>query len=200
MGRLKAPERRSQLIVVATQLFAERGFDATTTAAIAAAAGVSEPILYRHFRSKQELFAAIVSDVTHSLTAQWQQQTAGSGIPAKAFETLSKMWPDHLRECTARYQVIHNALVSSRDPAVIETLRVFYKSMETYFMNLLREGQEAGVFRKDLDLPAATWFVMERGIGYTLMRLSLGPVEGSNNDVAVDLSLRALLADPIAGA
>src|SRR5438067_12182421 len=60
MRRLKAPQRREQLIEVATKLFAKWGYDATTTAAIAEAAGVTEPILYRHFDSKQELFVAIV--------------------------------------------------------------------------------------------------------------------------------------------
>src|SRR5687768_7683292 len=53
MPRLKAAQRREQLISVATRLFAERGYEATTTAAIAEAAGVTEPILYRHFHNKQ---------------------------------------------------------------------------------------------------------------------------------------------------
>ncbi len=59
MARLKAPQRREQLISVATRQFAKFGYDATTTDAIAKAAGVTEPILYRHFGSKQELFIAI---------------------------------------------------------------------------------------------------------------------------------------------
>ena len=63
MPRLKAPQRREQLIEVATKLFARNGYEATTTAAIALAAGVTEPILYRHFKSKQELFVAIVRAV-----------------------------------------------------------------------------------------------------------------------------------------
>ena len=45
MPRLKAPQRREQLIEVATKLFARNGYEATTTAAIALAAGVTEPIL-----------------------------------------------------------------------------------------------------------------------------------------------------------
>ena len=64
MARLKAAQRREQLIGVATKLFAKTGYDATTTADIAKAAGVTEPILYRHFESKQELFVAIVRDVS----------------------------------------------------------------------------------------------------------------------------------------
>ncbi len=53
--RLKAPQRRELLEEAAAELFAERGYEATTVEQICAAAGVSKPMLYRHFESKQEL-------------------------------------------------------------------------------------------------------------------------------------------------
>jgi len=54
-GRLKASQRRELLEEAAAQLFANRGYEATTVEQICAAAGVSKPMLYRHFESKQEL-------------------------------------------------------------------------------------------------------------------------------------------------
>ena len=58
--RLKAEERRSQLLGIAKKLFSECGFENTTTKAIAAAAGVTEAIIFRHFASKEELYANIL--------------------------------------------------------------------------------------------------------------------------------------------
>jgi TetR/AcrR family transcriptional regulator len=58
--RLKAEERRSQLLGIAKRLFSESGFENTTTKAIAAAAGVTEAIIFRHFASKEELYAKIL--------------------------------------------------------------------------------------------------------------------------------------------
>jgi TetR/AcrR family transcriptional regulator len=58
--RLKAEERRSQLLGIAKKLFSECGFENTTTKAIAAAAGVTEAIIFRHFASKEELYASIL--------------------------------------------------------------------------------------------------------------------------------------------
>jgi TetR/AcrR family transcriptional regulator len=46
-----------QLLRIAKELFSEHGFENTTAKAIAAAAGVTEAIIFRHFRSKQELYA-----------------------------------------------------------------------------------------------------------------------------------------------
>src|SRR5437763_11349804 len=83
MPRLKAAQRREQLIEVATKLFARSGYDATTTAAIAIAAGVTEPILYRHFKSKQELFVAIVRDVSANTMRGWAALSAEVSDPAE---------------------------------------------------------------------------------------------------------------------
>jgi AcrR family transcriptional regulator len=62
MQRLPAKDRRAQLIDVAMQLFAEQGFDGTTTREIADRAGVNEAIIFRHFTTKEELYWAVVQD------------------------------------------------------------------------------------------------------------------------------------------
>lgn len=53
-------ERRAAIIDAAVRLFAERGFRGTTTRELAAAVGVSEPVLYQHFKTKRELYTAII--------------------------------------------------------------------------------------------------------------------------------------------
>ena len=53
-------ERRSQILSVAVSLFSQRGFRGTTTKEIAHAAGVSEAMVFRHFATKEELYAAIL--------------------------------------------------------------------------------------------------------------------------------------------
>lgn len=55
-------EKRDRIVAAAAALFAERGYAAATTARIAARAGVSEGIVFHHFRSKRELFRRVVAD------------------------------------------------------------------------------------------------------------------------------------------
>ena len=59
-GRLTAAARRAQLIEIGREVFAERGFGATSVEEIAARANVSKPILYDHFGGKEGLYAAVV--------------------------------------------------------------------------------------------------------------------------------------------
>src|ERR1700710_2585190 len=110
MPRLKAPQRREQLIEVATKLFAKWGYDATTTAAIAEAAGVTEPILYRHFKSKQELFVAIVREMSDQTLANWRTLIADADNATDRIRRVAEAFPRHLQKLGDAYHVIHGAL------------------------------------------------------------------------------------------
>jgi len=58
--RMTAGERRAAIVRCACRLFAEKGFRGTTTRELATAVGVTEPVLYRHFRTKRDLYSAII--------------------------------------------------------------------------------------------------------------------------------------------
>jgi len=60
--RLPAPDRKRQLIDIAMKLFSEQGFDGTSTREIAESAGVNEALIFRHFKTKEELYWAVLAD------------------------------------------------------------------------------------------------------------------------------------------
>lgn len=57
---MRAGDRRAQILLTAGRLFGERGYAGTRLDDIAAAAGVTKPIVYRHFDSKQALYVALL--------------------------------------------------------------------------------------------------------------------------------------------
>src|SRR5436190_5938261 len=60
--RLSSDERKASIVEAAMRIFAEKGFRGTTTRELAAAVGVTEPVLYEHFRTKRDLYSAIISE------------------------------------------------------------------------------------------------------------------------------------------
>src|SRR5262249_55499278 len=142
---------------VATKLFAKTGYEATTTAAIADAAGVTQPILFRHFKSKQELFVAIVRVVSAQTLQQWQAIIANSTDPAEELRAVSSALPDHIKKPADAYHVLHGALGTSRDKKVLAVMREHYQQIEDFFGKIVAEGHKSGSFRKDLSPKAAAW-------------------------------------------
>src|ERR1022692_248921 len=75
--RLPASDRRLQLVETALDFFSRKGFGGTTTKEIAAAAGVTEAIIFRHFPTKQDLYNAVLdhhhdSGKLAECVAQWK--------------------------------------------------------------------------------------------------------------------------------
>lgn len=75
--RPSADATRDRIVAAAADLFSERSFDGATTRDIAARAGVTQPLLNYHFRSKEELWQAAVGSLFALLDATMQDRAAG---------------------------------------------------------------------------------------------------------------------------
>ncbi|MDO4784943.1 MAG: TetR/AcrR family transcriptional regulator [Propionibacteriaceae bacterium] len=64
---MTSAERREQLVVIARELFAEKGFEGTSVEEIAARAEVSKPVVYEHFGGKEGAYAVVVDRETRTL-------------------------------------------------------------------------------------------------------------------------------------
>jgi len=190
MPRLKAPQRREQLIAVATRLFARHGYDATTTASIAEAAGVTEPILYRHFKSKQDMFVAIVRAMSAQTMQEWEELISDVGDPAERIKAVAQAVPAHIKRLSDAYHVLHGALSTSQDKKVHGVLREHYDQIEEFFCKVVVDGHKMGVFRPDLDPKSAAWQLILSGIGYAMITLNLDEVERPVVDHVIESIVR----------
>ncbi|PJI94752.1 TetR/AcrR family transcriptional regulator [Luteimicrobium subarcticum] len=82
--RLPRASRRAQLLGIATELFAEHGYHHISMDDIADRAGVSKPVLYRHFPSKLDLYLAVVDACADHLVREVEEALA----PARALEDV----------------------------------------------------------------------------------------------------------------
>ncbi len=89
--RLSAEERREQIIESARRVFEQTGFDGARTRDLAAAAGVNEALLYRHFGSKEELFDASVATPLEEAVAKVVES---SGAPPEEFDATGTVMYD----------------------------------------------------------------------------------------------------------
>src|SRR5262245_21160106 len=92
-SRMTAGDRRQQILDVAVALFSQKGFRGTTTREIALAAGVNEAIIFRHFATKSDLYAAIIDQKASSPEIAALQGSLDDAMRAKddreVFETLA---------------------------------------------------------------------------------------------------------------
>ena len=109
-------QRREQLIEVARTLFADRGVDGTSVEEIAAAAGVSKPVVYEHFGGKEGLYAVVVDREVRRLedAIQTAITTPGTGYRT-VIERGALALLDYIDERPEGFRII------SRDSSVAAT-------------------------------------------------------------------------------
>jgi AcrR family transcriptional regulator len=94
--RFSAEDRRHQILQVATELFAGRGFEGTTTREIARRAKVNEAIIFRHFPTKDDLYWAVIeAKCQSSAKKEFLSEILEAGEPVR--ETFVKLADTILR-------------------------------------------------------------------------------------------------------
>jgi AcrR family transcriptional regulator len=84
--RLPRAEREQQMLSAARALFAERGYGAVTMDDVAAAVGVTKPLLYTYFGNKERLYLACMEPAANDLREAVARAVAESERPADALE------------------------------------------------------------------------------------------------------------------
>ena len=136
--KLGRAETRRHLEDVAAQLFAERGYAATTVDEIVERAGVSKPALYRHFESKKDLYLTLLRRHRDELAAAaLAQARPGDADPLARMPATLDAWFAHveahpytwrmmLRDTTGDpdIQAVHRELHHAQRAADVELLRL----------------------------------------------------------------------------
>jgi AcrR family transcriptional regulator len=80
--------RRQQILDIAAELFAARGFHGVSVAELGSACGISGPALYKHFESKDAMLAEMLVSISETLLAEGRSRVAHAGGPREALEAL----------------------------------------------------------------------------------------------------------------
>jgi TetR/AcrR family transcriptional regulator len=148
--RLKADERRDQLLGIAKTLFSECGFENTTTKSIAAAAGVSEAIIFRHFASKEELYASILDQKADEIGIKaWGKELAVFAA-SEDDESLVLSVVKHILDADRRdpqfQKLMLQAALSGHPLHKITAQRL--SPLHRFLYRYIKKRQKRGAFRK----------------------------------------------------
>lgn len=113
MPGLRSAERKTFILDVAHQLFAQKGYEATTIEDILALTGIAKGTLYYHFRNKEAILNAIIARTTEDIVARATRVVHSDALPVEKF-----------------LGVIHAAMVDEVDQALVED---FHKSDNLIF-------------------------------------------------------------------
>jgi AcrR family transcriptional regulator len=175
--RLSAEARRQAVLESACRVFMKSSYRGATTAEIAREAGISEPILYRHFGSKRDLYLACLDEAWQGFRVVCEQAIADD--PERCLGAIA----DAYMARRARVRLIDlwiQALTeASEDRLIASALRKQVREMHDFFADVIRDGQARGVIAADRDPVAEAWIFVAGGLLST-MDVRLGGLLGDD--------------------
>jgi AcrR family transcriptional regulator len=181
---MPAGERRAALLDCACRVFSDGSYRGTTTAEIAREAGVTEPILYRHFESKRDLYLACCKESWARVKALWDEAVANEPEPA--------LWVGAMGRAFLESDV-HRPLVSNlwiqgmseaaEDAEIRRYVRKHMREVHAYVAGVIRRAQEHGGIPPDRDPDAEAWIFISIGLLSMAERCLDGLVKDGWDDI-----------------
>jgi AcrR family transcriptional regulator len=120
--RKSAEERREDVLEAAREVFAEHGLSGASTDEIARRAGISQPYLFRLFRTKKELFLATV-ERCHEETRETFEQAAEGKTGEQALKAMGQAYRELIRSSPNRLRAQMQTFAACDDPDVRRVAR-----------------------------------------------------------------------------
>jgi len=138
--RLPAAERRALIESAAAQLFAERGYAGATLERIAAAAGVSKPVLYRHFAGKKALHMSLLARHRDGLLAALERSATAPGPLRERLPAILDAWLGYVQRNPYAWRMLFRD--TTGDPEIQSFHRELQASARELTAALLRRDPE----------------------------------------------------------
>jgi AcrR family transcriptional regulator len=150
--RLSAAERRQAIIDAAVRVFAE-------------------PILYRHFASKRDLYLAAVEHVWQQVRARWDEIVEGEADPRRLLEKMAHSKASVTSSKFALAELWVQALSEAgEEPELRKYLRGHLREVHEYLAAGVRRAQELGAIDPARDADAEAWIFLAGGVLSTISR------------------------------
>ena len=163
--RLPAAERRRAVLEAACRVFSRGSYHGTTTAEIAREAGVTEPILYRHFASKRDLYLACLDSAWADVRALWDRTVADE---PEAENWLLAMGRAFFRSERNRAVIsvlwVQAIAEAGEDPVIRRYMRRHMREVHSYVADVVARSQEQGGIYRDRDPRAEAWLFLSVGL------------------------------------
>ena len=139
------------MVALAGELFAQKGFRATTVREIADAAGILSGSLYHHFDSKESIGDEILSGFMSEVLADYRAAVARAPDPRAALEQIVRSTSGTLARHRPALAMLQNDWSYFSTQPRFAYLRKALREIERTWITQLELGVQAGQFRADLD-------------------------------------------------
>lgn len=162
--------KRDVILETAARLFAERGFNNTPTSLLAKEAGVAEGTIFRHFRTKDDIFLTLINNVKTQLISDIEKylEVRGPENALEKLESVIKSFYVFVKKNGMEFCLIFRdapTRFGQRNDDVFVQIKDIYTYVTEYLHDAIKEGQNEGTIRDDVTAQAFADMLMSTMVG-----------------------------------
>lgn len=192
--RLAPAERRASILAAATEVFGRVGYQKAKMSDVAAAVGVTEPVVFQNFGTKAGLYVAVIEQVGELARESFARRTwHGTGVRGALEEILSPAHIEAMHSGAGHGVLFADAMSLTADPEIGAAARQAVGVLADALAEMVAEGRRAGELRADLDPEVASWSILSLLASY-YFRVAVMPDRMELQEGVSDLLLRSLIS------
>ncbi len=152
-------QRRKEIVQATLDLTAERGIKSVTTQAIADKVGIAQPTVFRHFKTRDDIFVAVIGWIAENLSKAILSGANPNDPPDEQLRKLLKNQLTFINKHRAVPKVLFSDLLHLESPKLKALLQELMNGYIKRVTQLLQQGKENELFRKDLDTEQTSRYI-----------------------------------------
>lgn len=169
--RREKGERRAQILEATLSIMKERGLEGTTTRRIAERVGITEPALYRHFRSKKEIILEALEELSRRPLQVLLAVVGEEGTVPERILRMSEAFYGFVMDNPEDALLLFEVMTAARDPVIREALGEKFLDYILVISEMFEMGKQEGSVREDLNTVVAAWQIL--ALAVTLVHAAL---------------------------
>ena len=145
-------EKQMQILQVTEKLFAEKGFDGTSIRDIAKQANINIAMVSYYFGSKEKMLEALIYSRISDMKLQLESLSKEAISPVEKINKLIELYIHRINKNKGIYQILHFELTSKKREIDLKSFAEVKKQNFEIIKKIIVEGQEKGIFKKDINL------------------------------------------------
>jgi AcrR family transcriptional regulator len=157
--RMRGDERRAFILAQSKKVFAQYGYVEASTAELARASEVTEPMLYKHFGSKKQLYLTLVNEVNQQFMQRFYRavEEKAQHDPLAALSTLLLDYRAAAMADPDGLSILSTITPDATEVDIAEIAKEHTREIYAFVNSLLQAAQAKGLLPMHLDLSAAIW-------------------------------------------
>ena len=167
--KMEASARRQHILDTALKVFSAKGYHLTRTRELAKEAGISEPLIYKYFKGKEDLYFCLLKELRLTMLTSWENAEKSFEKPEDILRAFGMEYYSVVIQSPDTARVLFQTFAEAGMEEVLQFCRDLQLTLHGKIRKIIEDGVREGTFSENVDVGLAAWRFLSIGMTISVM-------------------------------